>query len=113
MESTRKDVLVSVGTIFAALGASLCCILPVAVAILGVGSAALGAQLEPLRPYFAVLTFGLLGFAFYQAYKPQECKPGEACAIPANRRRNRIILWIVTVLAVMLMAFPYYATYLV
>ena len=110
MEATRKNIWLNAGTVLAAFGASLCCILPVAVAFLGVGSAALGAQLEPYRPYFLGLTAVFLGFAFYQAYKPQEieCAPGEACAVPANRRRQRLLLWIVAIAALVLMTFPYY-----
>ena len=96
----------------AAFGASLCCILPVAVAVLGVGSAALAVKLEPWRPWLAGLTVPFLGFAFYQAYKPIDCAPGQACAVPASRRRNRIVLWIVAIAAVVLMAFPYYASWL-
>ena len=112
MEMTSKSLWLNAGTVLAALGASVCCILPVAVAILGVGSAALGAELEPFRPYLMLLTAGLLGFAFYQAYKPQKCEPGEACAVPESRRRHRLVLWVVAVLAVVLMAFPYYVSWL-
>ena len=113
MEATKKNVWINMGAFLAAVGASMCCILPVAVALLGVGSAALGAKLEPFRPYFLVMTLGFLGYAFYQAYKPAECKPGDSCAIPENRRRHRIALWVVTVLAVLLMTFPYYISWLI
>ncbi len=109
MKSTQEYALTTAGTVVAAVGASLCCILPVAVAVLGVGSAALGAQLEPLRPYFLVLTFGILGFAFYRAYRPEPCEPGQACAVPASRRRHRLTLWIVAAVALALTTFPYYA----
>lgn len=112
MEDARRSLLLNVGAVLAAFGASLCCILPVAVALLGVGSAALGAKLEPFRPWLAGLTVIFLGFAFYQSYKPAECDPGEACAVPARRRRHRIALWIVAIVAVALMAFPYYASWL-
>ncbi len=112
MEDTKKNALVGAGAVAAAFGASLCCILPVAVAVLGVGSAALGAKLEPLRPWFAGLTLVLLGFAFHQAYRPVDCAPGEACAVPASRKRLRRWLWIVTIVALALMAFPYYASWL-
>ncbi len=44
METTGKSVWLNIGTVLAALGASLCCIVPVAVALLGVGSAALGSH---------------------------------------------------------------------
>jgi mercuric ion transport protein len=112
METTRKETLLRLGTVTAAIGASLCCILPVAVAVLGIGSAAAGAKLEPLRPYFVGLTVVLLGYAFYQAYRPRECELGEACAIPESRRRSRILLWGVTLVAVLLLAFPYYVSWL-
>ncbi|MFQ5740264.1 MAG: mercuric transporter MerT family protein [Acidobacteriota bacterium] len=110
MEATGKRFVLTAGTVLAAVGASLCCIVPVAVAILGVGSAALGAQLEPFRPYFIVLTLVFLSVAFYQAYKPKEqaCAPGESCSVPRNRRRQRILLWIVGATALALLAFPYY-----
>ncbi len=110
MEETQKNLLLGAGAVLAAFGASLCCILPVAVAVLGVGSAALAVKLELWRPWLAGLTVPLLGFAFYQAYKPIDCAPGQACAVPASRRRSRIVLWIVAVVAVALMAFPYYAS---
>ncbi|HKH46804.1 MAG TPA: mercuric transporter MerT family protein [Thermoanaerobaculia bacterium] len=112
MEDTKKDVFLGIGAVLTAFGASLCCILPIAVAVLGVGSAALAAQLEPLRPWLAGLTVLFSGFAFYRAYKPEVCAPGENCTVSAGRRRNRIILWIVALIAVVLMAFPYYASWL-
>jgi len=112
MEDAKKSLILNAGAVIAAIAASLCCILPVAVALLGVGSAALGAKFEPFRPWLAGLTVIFLGIAFYQAYKPVECEPGEACAVPASRRRHRIALWIVAAVAVALMAFPYYASWL-
>jgi mercuric ion transport protein len=110
--TTRKDTLLGGGALLAAVGASLCCILPLAVAVLGVGSAALGAKLEPFRPWFAGLTVVLLGFALYRAYRPVPCAPDGLCAVPASRRRQRTVLWIVAAVALALMAFPYYATWL-
>lgn len=112
MEETRKTLFLNAGTVLAAVGASLCCTLPVAVAVLGVGSAALGTAFEPFRPYLAGLTVLLLGFAFYRAYRPVKCEPGETCAVPASRRRHRIVLWIVAIVALALLAFPYYASWL-
>jgi mercuric ion transport protein len=112
MEDTRKNAVLGTGAVLAALGASLCCILPVAVAVIGVGSAALAAKLEPFRPWLAGFTVLLLGFAFYQAYKPVDCEPGQTCAVSPSRRRNRIVLWIVAIVAIALMAFPYYASWL-
>lgn len=100
------------GAVVTAIGASLCCILPVAVALLGVGSAALAAKLEPLRPWMTGATVLILGFAFYRAYRPERCAPGETCAVPASRRRQRIALWLVTGVAMALLTFPYYVSWL-
>ena len=98
-----------VGAVFAAIGASICCVVPVVVALVGVGSAAFSVHFEPFRPYFIGATVLFLGFAFYRAYRSQpDCEPGESCAIPANRRRQRLLLWIITLLTVALLTFPYY-----
>lgn len=111
MEEAKRNSLLNVSTMLAALGASVCCTLPIVVAVLGVGSAALGATLAPLAPWFAGLTVLLLGFAFYRAYRPIRCEPGETCAVPASRKRQRLILWIVAVVALLLVTFPYYAAF--
>ena len=98
------------GALVAATGASICCVLPVVVAFAGVGSAAFGAIFEPYRPYMIGATVLLLGFAFYRAYRPAaaECAPGDACAVPESHRRQRPLLWIVAVVAMLLLTFPYY-----
>ncbi len=109
MTTSTTSGWLTAGVVVAALGASLCCVLPVAVALAGVGSAALGAVFEPIRPYLTAVTLLLLGFAFYRTYRPQkaECAPGETCAVPENRRRQRMLLWIVTPVALALLSFPY------
>lgn len=113
MEEAKKSTLLNVSTILTALGASVCCTLPiaVAVAVLGVGSAALGATLAPFTPWFTGLTVLLLGFAFYRAYRPIRGEPGEACTVPPSRKRQRLILWIVAVVALLLATFPYYSAF--
>ena len=115
METIHGKVLLGVGTVVAAVGASLCCIVPVAVVFLGVGSAALGARLEPIRPFFLGLTLLLVGIAFYQVYKPnrQDCEPGQSCAVPEGQRQQRIIVWMAAILAVVVAAFPYYMGWII
>ena len=98
------------GAVIGALGASICCILPVAVGFLGFGSAALGVTLAPLRPYFLGWAVFLLGISFYLAYRPgkAECAPGQSCAVPENQRQQRIALWVAAIMVLALGTFPYY-----
>ena len=95
-----------------AVAASLCCILPLAAVFLGVGSAALGTWMEPARPYLLGFTVVCLGLAFYQAYRPLECGPEDSCAAPVSRRGQRVWLWIMTPVALALLALPYYVEWL-
>jgi mercuric ion transport protein len=111
-----KESLTLFGSIVAAVAASACCIGPVVVAVLGLGGAAFGVWLEPLRPVFAVLTLGLLGLAFYFVYRPAAataCGVDGACHAPGSKRAIKTALWIATFLALVFLAFPYYAAYLV
>ena len=106
------------GSVFAvaaaAVGASACCAGPLILVILGVGGA-WGSRLialEPLQPYFVALALLFFGFAFYRLYRSQEaCPPEEVCAVPAVRRRQRAIFWVVSASAAALMAFPLYAPF--
>ena len=99
-------------SVIAALGASICCIGPIAAAFLGFTSLAALVKYEPLRPVFSVITLAFLGSAFYLAYrKPpaEDCEPGSVCAThgPARVQRiNRIALWVVTSVVLIILTFP-------
>lgn len=96
----------------AAVGASACCAGPLLLVMLGVGGA-WGSRLvalAPYQPYFVAAALGFFGIAFYRLYRrPQACAPDNACAVGAVRIRQRVVFWIVTVPAGILMAFPLYA----
>lgn len=103
-----------VGSVVAAVAASVCCVGPVVAAAIGAG--ALGAasmRLEPYRPWFLGLTVILLGAAFVTTYRrePATCADG-SCA-PSSRRTAKIVLWAAVVLAGLLAAFPYYVKWLI
>ena len=102
------------GSVVGGVLASACCIAPVAFALLGVSGAGFAHRFEPLRPFLLVLTFLLLGGAFYLRYRPAPtpCGPGEACAMPRANRLGKVVLWIATALVVLTTAFPWYAEYL-
>ena len=106
--ATPGSVLAGVA---AAIGASACCAGPLLLVILGVGGA-WGSRLvalEPLQPYFVAAALTFFGFAFYRLYRQEACAPDEVCAVSAVRRRQRVIFWIVSAFAAILMSFPLYA----
>jgi copper chaperone CopZ len=103
------------GAIGAAVAASLCCVLPVAAAALGVAGFAASAFFAAWRPYLLGLTVALLGAGFYLAYRAPTatCEPNSLCEQPGFVRSSRTALWLVAVLVAVLAAFPYYSGALV
>lgn len=108
-------MIAKVGTIVSAIVASSCCWLPPLLLVAGVSGAGMTAALEEYRPYFIVVTFSFLAAAFYLTYRPRRATSGvEECCAPAaaSGRRfnmmtmNKIMLWAVTVMAVVFLFFP-------
>ena len=99
-------------SVVAAVGASICCIGPIAAAFLGLTSLAALGQYEAVRPLFTFITLAFLAGAFYLAYRkrPAEaCEPGSVCAThgPSTVQRiNRIVLWMVTTIVLIILTFP-------
>jgi len=91
-----------------------CCIFPVAFSFLGAGGIAFAMSLMPYRSYFVALTLLFLGGGFYFAYRPEKvgCAPGTACGSPRSRKLQRVSLWVVTALTLILLTFPYVIPYL-
>ena len=101
-----------IASVLAAIGATACCFGPLLLVTLGLGGAWVSSlrALEPYQPVFALLTLAFIGFAFYRLYiQPRRCAPGEACAIPAVLKRQRIIFWLVVVVVAAMFSFPFYA----
>lgn len=98
-------------SVVAAIVASFCCILPMVFAVAGVSIVGASAAFAAWRPYLLAVTFALLGFGFYYAYRPakEACEPGAVCARPGVGRSGRVTLWIATVLVVAFATFPYYS----
>ena len=91
-----------------ALGASTCCVLPLALVSAGVG----GAWIARLRAFeqfqwvFIALAVAAFGYAFYRLYlRPAPCAPEAVCP-PNTRRRQRIAFWTTLVSAKALILFP-------
>ena len=93
----------------AAIGASVCCVGPLVLLMLGVGGAWIAhlTALEPLRPWFVAATLLFLGLAFHRLFlRPQVCVPGAPCAEPVVLRRQRWIFAIVALALILLLLVP-------
>lgn len=96
----------------AAIGASVCCVGPLALLTLGIGGAWVASltALEPLRPWLIAATLLFLGLAFRSLYfQPQVCEAGSACAEPVVLKRQRVIFWIVALALLALLSVPWVA----
>src|SRR5438105_15686555 len=93
MTSPRWALLASVA---GALGASLCCAVPLLLVSLGIGGSWLASltALEPYRPLFRVLTIGALATAGWRLYRPASRRGDRRiCADPRVLRRRRRLMW--------------------
>ena len=99
---------------FAAIAASVCCVVPLVLVLLGVSGAWIAnlTALDAWRPWFSVATLLCLGLAFWNLYGPSSrCRTDGECVDLLALRRRRRWLWIATILIVMLLLFPYYVVW--
>src|SRR5882724_10846636 len=100
----QKEKLTAVGSVIAAVAASICCVGPLVAVRLGVGSLA-ASGLQKWRPLFLGVTFVLLGAAWYLTYRRpriEGCAEGASCATKPAAKGSKIVLWIATAFAVAL-----------
>ncbi|QFZ84775.1 mercury transporter MerT [Variovorax paradoxus] len=100
--------------VLAAIGASVCCVGPLVLLMLGIGGAWVAnlTALEPLRPWLIGATLLFLSLAFRRLYlQPQVCEPGATCAKPIVLRRQRWTFWIVALALLALLSVPWLAPY--
>lgn len=94
----------------AAILASTCCLGPLLLVTLGFFGAWIGnlTVLEPYRPIFIGAALAALFFAWRRIFRSvHDCRPGEVCALPQVRTTYKLMFWIVAVLVVVALAFPY------
>lgn len=117
-------MIAKIGTVVSALMASSCCWLPVLLLAVGVSGAGIASALDAYRPLFMTVTFGFLGMAFYFTYRPRRAvnAAADCCSVPAEaigKRRlnmmefNKVMLWTVTLMAVVFLFFPQFVTGLI
>lgn len=110
-DDTTSRAALATGDLAAVL-ASACCLGPLVLVSVGLSGAWIAnlTALEPYRPVFLAVALAALVLAFRRVYRPvEQCKPGEVCAVPAVRRGYRIVFWVVVVLLVIALGYPYVA----
>lgn len=93
-----------------ALFASACCLGPLLLVTLGLSGAWIGnlTALEPYRPIFLGVALVAMLFAWRRTFRSaRDCRPGGTCAIPQVTRAYRILFWIVALLILLAIVFPY------
>ncbi len=116
-----KDIKLGIASVFTALLAGSCCILPFLAAV-GATSGAFASRLqflEPFRPYFTVLTIGLLGLAWWDVLKRKKADQQVECACEEEQTpvqkvtgkfRSIPVLSVITIVALLMIGFPYYSS---
>ena len=102
------------GGLIAAILASVCCLGPLVLVMIGVSGAWISnlTLLEPYRPLFigvAIVFMGLAWRRIYRAPAATECEPGTLCALPQTNRAYRAMFWVVSALVLLALGFPYLA----
>ncbi len=103
--------LLLAGAVTAVL-ASSCCLGPLVLVLLGFSGVWIGhlSVLEPYRPWFLLLTFGVLAVAGVRLFRPiRACDDCALCTWVRPRRVQQVCFCAVTVLAVAGLVFPWFA----
>ena len=113
METGKTSNKVAFAGMLTAMAASICCITPVLALIAGTsGIASTFSWVEPFRPYLISSTILVLVFAWYQKLRPKTQEEIDcACEDDAKPTfwQSKRFLFIVTVFAGLMLAFPYYS----
>lgn len=98
-----------IGTgVIAGLLASLCCIGPLILTVLGISGAAALAKFDAFRVPLIFLVIGIFSFAGYTLFKKRRvCEPRSICADPKKYRKMVIAYWVGLGFAILGLASPY------
>ncbi len=111
--TTPKGSLIA--TIIAGITASACCLGPFMLLTLGISGSWISnfSALEPLRPIFIGITALFLAITYRKLYLlPKKCDDNSVCANPSYLRKQRFIFWVVTIVVIAIIAFPWYGPFL-
>jgi len=102
------------GGLLAAIVASLCCLGPLVLVLIGVSGAWISnlTLLEPYRPVSIGVALFFLALAWRRIYRAPvaaQCEPGTVCALPQTNRVYRVMFWVLSALVLLALGFPYLA----
>ena len=105
-----------IGGIAAVIAASLCCVAPLVLVLMGIGGAWIAnlAVFEPYRPLFLGVGIVFMVLAYrkiYGAPAAQDCTPGSLCALPQTNRVYKVLFWVVAAVMTLALVFPYIAPF--
>ncbi len=80
------------GSALASAAASICCIGPLGIALLGVNGAILAAGLKPYRFHLLAVSAVFLALGFWGAYRRPKDAKAQACPVRAGKI-TRLVLW--------------------
>jgi mercuric ion transport protein len=107
----KPSALAIVGAGMAAIGASICCVVPLVLVLMGISGAWIAnlTALDRWRPWFTAATVLCLVVAFWHLYGPaSRCRTDGSCVEPRTLAQRRRWLWSATVVIALLLLFPYY-----
>lgn len=101
------------GAALSALGASACCLGPLALVSAGASGAWIGnlSALAPYRWIFIVAALGFIGLAAHRIFRARSaaaCESGTACGLPRAGRGQKIAFWLIATLVLAAIAYPYF-----
>lgn len=102
-----KERLASIGGIISAFLASICCVGPAVLTVLGVAGTGFLLRFEWLRPYWLIMSFVFLGMAYRYAYgRAGRCNSNGKCEL-RSKRTNRVLFWVLSVFVLFGIVSPY------
>lgn len=99
--ATKGTNTTLIGAIIAGGLASACCIGPLMVVVLGLGSASAFIAMEPYRPIFAVITFALIAWAAWKYWQGRKVCTAKGCP-----PKKSVLLWLLGSAAILLLISP-------
>ena len=112
MKNDKLAKTTLIGGALAAIAASACCLGPLILVSVGISGAWISnlTVLEPLRHVFILLALACMTLAYRKIYRDPsaaDCVPGSLCAVPQTNARYRAMFWVVSILVLIALAYPY------